>query len=105
MNVLVIAKDFGGNVPMVTTWAWTWGSSGPIRLDVRAALKQAIHIVAPDYDGYDTGIEWNTLHGLTWVWKGAYPGKIGVDVGGPRQGAWAGLTPPAKLLWSTTEGR
>ncbi|MBL8210926.1 MAG: tetratricopeptide repeat protein [Bryobacterales bacterium] len=78
-RVLVVAKDFGGNIPMVSTWAWIWSTRGPVRLDVDAAVAEAIEKAAPGYGGYGTGIEWPSLHCQTWVWKGDWPGKIGVD--------------------------
>jgi hypothetical protein len=79
-TVLVIQKDFGGNVPMVSTWAWVWGPMGPIRLDVEAALHEAIHKVAPGHTGYDTGLDWNTLHCNTGTWpEGKYPSKVEVQ--------------------------
>jgi hypothetical protein len=79
-SVLVIQKDFGGNVPMVSTWAWVWGSLGPIKLDVRRAVHGAIHKVAPGHTGYDTALDWDELYCITWTWpEDDYPGKIGVD--------------------------
>jgi len=77
-RILVLEKDWGGNIPMVQTWAWIWGPGGPTRLDLSDVFHQAIEKVAPGYSGYDTGLDWNTLHGQTWVWKGDYPGKVGV---------------------------
>jgi hypothetical protein len=78
-SVLVVQKDFGGNVPMVSTWAWVWGSIGPIKLDVERAVHDAIHKVAPGHTGYDTGLDWDALHSRTWTWpEGEYPGKVGV---------------------------
>jgi len=65
-------------VPMVKTWAWIWGPNGPRRLDWMAAVEQAMAKVAPGYSGYTTGLHWDDLHYETWVWKGDYPGKIGV---------------------------
>ena len=35
--------------------------------------------MAPGYSRYSTGLDWNALHYKTWVWKGGYPGKIGVS--------------------------
>ena len=78
-QVLVLQKDFGGNIPMVSTWAWIWGAQGPVQLDVDGAVSDAIEKVAPGYTGYQTGLDWQKLHCQTWVWKGDYPGKIGVD--------------------------
>jgi hypothetical protein len=67
-QVLVVVKDFGGNVPIVGTWAWVWSPAGPIRLDAEGALRKAIQRVAPGHVGYDTGIQWETLHCMTWSW-------------------------------------
>jgi hypothetical protein len=77
-SVLAMAKDFGGNVPMVQTWAWIW-AAGPVRLDVEGAIQLAIEKVAPGHSGYDTGIDFKTLQAITWTWAGDYPGKVGVS--------------------------
>jgi hypothetical protein len=78
-DVLVIAKDFGGNVPMVRTWAWVWTEQGPMRLEVEKTIQEAIEKVAPGHAGYSTGIDWSNLHVQTYSWgPGGYPGKIGV---------------------------
>jgi hypothetical protein len=77
-TVLVIQKDFGGNIPMVSTWAWVWGPMGPIRLDVEGSVHEAIHKVASGHTGYETGLDWKTLHCTTFTWQGKYPGKVGV---------------------------
>ena len=78
-NVLAIVKDFGGNAPMVTTWAWIWTASGPQRLQVEKTVQAAIQKVAPGHGAYDTGLDWKTLCSQTYAWgpKG-YPGKVGV---------------------------
>ena len=94
-KVLVINKDWGGNVPMVETWAWIWGPNGPIRLDVDAAIAEAIEKVAPQYAGYNTGLKWDTLQCHTYVWKGDYPGKIGV---GAEVNAWFALSAKGLVL-------
>lgn len=79
-GVLVIEKNFGGNIPIVRTWAWVWSPTGPIRLDVAGAIRDGIYKVAPGHTGYDTGLDWGTLHCVTWTWaEGKYPGKVGVD--------------------------
>lgn len=80
VKVLAMSRDFGGNVPMVSTWAWLWSDKGPVRLDVEGALAKAIDTVAPGHVGYQTGINWKTLRTGTGVWKGGYPGKIGVGL-------------------------
>jgi hypothetical protein len=79
IDVLVLSKDFGGNIPAVETWAWIWGAGGPVRLNLSAAVAEAIAKVAPGYSGYATGLDWNSLHYMTWVWKGAWPGKAGLS--------------------------
>ena len=77
-QVLVLQKNFGGNVPMFPTWAWIWGPKGPIRLDVDAAIDSAIHSLGPAFNGYNSGLDWETLTCRTGVWEGEWPGKIGV---------------------------
>ena len=77
-QVLVVQTDDGGKIPMIRTRAWIWGSQGPVNVEVDGCT-QAIPLVAPGYDGYDTGLDWPNLNCQTWVWKGAYPGKIGVS--------------------------
>ena len=47
VSVLVVQRDFGGNVPMVSTWAWVWGPLGPITLNVEGVVADAIQKVAP----------------------------------------------------------
>jgi hypothetical protein len=78
-DVLEIWRDFGGNVPMVQSWAWVWTERGPVRLNLAAAVIDAITKIGPGYAGYDTGMDWKTIHCRTWVWKGKYPGKVGVS--------------------------
>jgi len=78
-EVLEIAKDFGGNIPMVETWAWVWTEAGPIRLDIAAAVLDATTKIAPGYSRYGTSMNWKRVHNRTWVWKGKYPGKVGVS--------------------------
>ena len=80
--VLVLEKNFGGNVPMVSTWAWVSGPSCPVRLDVHGATNNAIQKVAPNYAGYDMALDWKTMHWRTAVWpQDNYPGKVGVHEG------------------------
>jgi hypothetical protein len=83
--VLVVSKDFGGNVPMVRTWAWIGGPHGPIRLSVDSAIEAAIHELGSHYGGYNSGLDWDTLHCRTGVWEDQYPGKVGV---GEEMEAW-----------------
>jgi hypothetical protein len=78
-SVLVMDKNWGGNVPMVQTWAWIWMESGPRQIDVANAVSAAIQEVAPGHDGYEVGIDWDTLRATTWTWGGDYPGKVGVS--------------------------
>jgi hypothetical protein len=79
-DVLVIERDFGGNVPMVMTWAWVWTAQGPMRVEVEKAVQEAIEKVAPGHAGYSTGINWSDLHTETYSWgPGGYPGKVGVE--------------------------
>jgi len=75
--VLVLEKNFGGNLPMVATWAWVWTNDGPVQLDVSGAIDDAIRKVILGYMGYDTGIEWASLHCKTWVWNENAPRKVG----------------------------
>lgn len=80
--VLVVENNFGGNVPMVSTWAWLSGPSGIVRLDVQGAMQSAFRKVAPEYTGYDTALDWKTMHWYTAVWPlDKYPGKVGVNAG------------------------
>jgi tetratricopeptide (TPR) repeat protein len=79
IKVLVLEKNFGGNRPMVNTWAWIWKADGPVRLEIESAVSQAIQKVAPGYGGYQTGLDWQKLHCQTGVWKADAPGKIGVS--------------------------
>jgi hypothetical protein len=41
-GIIGFSRDFGGNVPMVKTWAWTSTNSGPQRMDLEQALSDAI---------------------------------------------------------------
>ncbi len=77
-SVLVIARDFGGNIPMVQTWAWTDTVAGPILLDIEQARNDAVQKIAPGHGSYSTFIDWDTLHTRTYAWPGEWPGKVGV---------------------------
>jgi hypothetical protein len=78
-SVLVIQEDFGGNVPMVSTWAWVLSPSGPRRLDVENTIRDGLQKVAPGHSAYDTGLDWKTLCTDTYAWgPEGHPGKIGV---------------------------
>lgn len=77
-SVLVIEKDFGGNVPEVVIWAWTLTPNGPVRLRVPEAVASAIDRVAPGHRGYQTSLDWTKMYLRTWTWSGDYPGKTGV---------------------------
>ena len=88
-NVLVIDRDFGGNVPMFMTWAWVWTAQGPMRIEVQKAIQEAIAKVAPGHQGYDTCVDWSDLSTETYSWgPRGYPGKVGVD---ERVNAWVEL--------------
>jgi hypothetical protein len=87
-DVLEISRNFGGNIPMFQTWAWIWAERGPVCLDVAAAVKNAMSKIGTGYAGYDTRLDWDTLHYQTWVWKGEWPGKVGVS---DRLDAWFAL--------------
>jgi len=79
-NVLVIERDFGGNIPMVMTWAWVWTAKGPMRIEVEKAIQEAIAKVAPGHAGYDTGLDWSNLSTQTHSWgPDGWPDKVGVD--------------------------
>jgi len=77
-GVLGFSRDFGGNVPMVSTWAWTATNSGPRRLDMDQVLSAAIHKVSPVHSCYSTDFDWSNLHVLTWCWPGEYINKPSV---------------------------
>lgn len=77
-SVLVIEKDFGGNVPGVEIWAWVLTPNGPVRLRVPEAVASAIDRVAPGHRGYQTSLDWTKMYLQTWTWSGEWPGKTGV---------------------------
>jgi hypothetical protein len=54
-QVLDLQRDDGGNVPMVREWTRLWGTNGPVRLEAQDVIPEAIGLVAPGYNGYDTG--------------------------------------------------
>ncbi len=95
INVLVLQKDYSGLYPTVDTWAWIWGPHGPVRLNLSAAMADAIQKVAPGYQGYDTALDWRKLHTQTSVWKGNHPGKVFV---GHTVEAWFELAPEGLIL-------
>lgn len=68
-QVVVLEKDFGGNVPMVETWAWVETDGKVARLDVNGTISRAIRRVAPRYLGYDTSLNWKTLACETGIWR------------------------------------
>ena len=79
VSVLVFMQDFGGNVPMVKTWAWVWSSPGPVLVRVEDAVHEAIEKIAPGYVGYDMPLDWEHLRGDAPIWKeGKYVRKIDV---------------------------
>jgi hypothetical protein len=76
--IIGMSRDFGGNIPMVRTWAWISSAAGPIALDVDGAANEAVQKVAAGWDCYNTGIEWNTLHTQTACWQGEWRNKPSV---------------------------
>ena len=77
-GVLGFSRDFGGNIPMVETWAWTASTDGPVRLDVAQALRDAIQKVSPIHNCYSTEWDWNNLQVRTWCWPGEWMNKPSV---------------------------
>ncbi len=77
-SILVMTRNFGGNIPMFRTWAWTGTVSGPILLDIEQAQNDGVQKVAPGHASYNTGMDWDTLHIRTYAWPGEWPGKVGV---------------------------
>jgi hypothetical protein len=77
-TIIVLERNFGSNVPMMRTWAWMWAQEAPFRIDVDAAIDDAIAKLGEGYQGYNSGINWDTLSFRTAVWQGGYPGKTGV---------------------------
>jgi hypothetical protein len=77
-GVLAFSRNFGGNIPMVRTWAWTFTAAAPLQLDLEQALGSAVQKVSSTHRCYDTEFEWETLHLLSWCWSGEWPGKPGV---------------------------
>ena len=76
--IIAISRDFGGNIPMVRTWAWTSSAAGPILLNVDDAANEAVQKVAAGYSCYNTEIEWSALHIHTWCWQGEWLNKPSV---------------------------
>lgn len=79
--VLEIVLDAHGNVPTWYTWAWVWSAAGPLRIDPRAAFAKALTRLLPGYGAYPAKMDWDELVMGTWVWKGEWPGKVGVRAG------------------------
>lgn len=77
-SVLVFTLDYSGNVPTFLTLAWTDSKVGPIRLDIEKSRNDAIGLVAPGHTSYDSAVDWDALHILTWSWPGEWPGKASV---------------------------
>jgi hypothetical protein len=76
--ILAAPVDFGGNVPMVSEWAWVWGVRGPVMLDITTAVREAFERVGPHIGGYETAFDWEALHYATWIWADKYPGRMNV---------------------------
>jgi hypothetical protein len=75
-TIIAISRDFGGNVPMVRTWAWTATDAGPMLINADEAPTNAIAKVGPGAWGcYGTEMEWDTLHNHTWCWLGEWINK------------------------------
>jgi hypothetical protein len=88
-TVLVMAMNWGGMRPMMEYWAWTWGTAGPIRMDVDAAILQGIRKVAPRYSGGpDTSFDWGSLQSQTTVVESDAKGHI---VGAGQLKVWFAL--------------
>jgi hypothetical protein len=77
-GVLGFSRNFGGNIPMFRTWAWTSSDAGPVQLDFEQTLRDAIQKISPAHSCYDTKFEWDTLHIQSYCWTGEWPGKPGV---------------------------
>jgi hypothetical protein len=77
-SVLVFSLDYSGNVPTFLTLAWTDSKGGPIRLDIQKSRNDAIGLIAPGHSSYDSAVDWETLHVVTWSWPGEWPGKASV---------------------------
>jgi hypothetical protein len=78
-KILVLEKDFGGNMPMVSTWAWVWHRNGPVRLDLASAWKRAGGRIGPQHQVWAMGLKWNNLCATTFAWQGPYRGKAWTD--------------------------
>lgn len=77
-GILGFSRDFGGNIPMVRTWAWTSTDAGPLLMDLDQSLRDAIQKVSAVHNCYNTEVEWETLHLRSWCWSGEWPGKVSV---------------------------
>ena len=67
-GILVMERNFGGNIPIVYSWAWVWSPLGPVRLDAGGAVYGAIEKVAPGHSGCGTAFDWDALFCLTWTY-------------------------------------
>jgi len=77
--IIAISRNFGGNVPMVRTWAWAATAAGPRFVDADRAPTEAIaKVSAGPWACYTTEMEWDALHNRTWCWLGEWPNKAGV---------------------------
>jgi hypothetical protein len=87
-GIIGFSRDFGGNIPMVKTWAWTSSTGGPQRMDLQQALNDAIQKVSSIHGCYNMAFEWDTLHLDTWCWPGEWKGKPNAT---DRMNAWFDL--------------
>lgn len=78
-KVLVVARDFGGNVPMVSTWAWAVTKAGLVRIDTRRAMQAALDKVSTNHGHYDTFFDWKSLCNVAGAWEGEYINKVSVN--------------------------
>jgi hypothetical protein len=75
-QVLTMTKDFGGRYEMVSNLAWVWTPDGPVRLDIKSAIREGIDRVFPGNGGADTAMDWKTLHYHTYnLSEGESPGR------------------------------
>lgn len=60
-GVIAISRDFGGNVPMIATWAWVWNGKGPLLMNANDAIPQAAAKLGTGYGCFEVGIDWESL--------------------------------------------
>ena len=76
IQVVAAAKRFGGKFGVFAMWAWIWRADGPVRLDVNAALSQAVAKVAPGLPGTPIELDLEALRGLTGLWTADKSGRV-----------------------------